>query len=82
MSSEKKQEISKDEPANTQNTQNNHNNNNSDNINDNPANNNCLTNDEYINLFYNSNNAGVNKNFPLKVVHETYKNKNEKKKNN
>ena len=66
-------EKEKNEPAN---------NNNSDNINDNPANNNCLTNDEYINLFYNSNNAGVNKNFPLKVVHETYKNKNEKKKNN
>ncbi len=76
MNSDKKQEITKEDPANTQN------NNNSDNPNNNPANNNCITNDEYINLFYNSNNAGVNKNFPLKVVHEAYKHKSEKKKNN
>lgn len=38
-------------------------------------NNNYLTNDEYIKLFYNSNNAGVNKNFPLNVIHNSYKTK-------
>ena len=37
-----------------------------------------LTNDEYIKLFYNSNNAGVNKNFPLNVIHNSYKSKNGK----
>jgi len=41
-------------------------------------NNNHLTNEEYINLFYNSNNAGVNKNFPLNVKHNSYNNKNGK----
>ena len=38
-------------------------------------NNNHLTNDEYIKLFYNSNNAGINKNFPLNVIHNSYKSK-------
>ena len=42
------------------------------------VNNNHLTNDEYIKLFYNSNNAGVNKNFPLNVIHNSYKTKNGK----
>ena len=52
---------------------NNSTNNNNDNINDNnghfPENNNYMTNDEYIKLFYNSNNAGVNRNFKLNVFH-------------
>jgi hypothetical protein len=39
---------------------------------------NHLTNEEYIKLFYNSNNAGVNKNFPLNVKHNSYNNKNAK----
>ena len=42
------------------------------------VNNNHLTNDEYIKLFYSSNNAGVNKNFPLGVMHDSYKTKNGK----
>ena len=41
-------------------------------------NNNHLTNEKYIKLFYNSNNAGVNKNFPLNVKHNSYNNKNGK----
>ena len=41
-------------------------------------NNNHLTNEEYIKLFYNLNNAGVNKNFPLNVIHNSYKTKNGK----
>lgn len=41
-------------------------------------NNNHLTNEEYIKLFYNSNNAGVNKNFPLNVKHNSYNDKNGK----
>ena len=41
-------------------------------------NSNYLTNDEYIKLFYSSNNAGVNKNFPLNVIHNSYKTKNAK----
>ena len=56
----------------------NNNDKNKDNINNNvylPVNNCCLTNDEYIKLFYNSNNSGVNKNFPLKVIRETFKSK-------
>ncbi len=52
---------------------NNSTNNNNDNINDKkghfPENNNYMTNDEYIKLFYNSNNAGVNRNFKLNVFH-------------
>ena len=42
------------------------------------VNNNHLTNDEYIKVFYSSNNAGVNKNFPLNVIHNSYKTKNGK----
>ena len=42
------------------------------------VNNNHLTNDEYIKLFYSSNNAGVNKNFPLNIIHNSYKTKNGK----
>ena len=42
------------------------------------VNNNHLTNDEYIKLFYSSSNAGVNKNFPLNVIHNSYKTKNGK----
>ena len=41
------------------------------------VNNNCLTNEEYIKLFYNSNNAGVNKNFSLNVIRNKNKSKNE-----
>ena len=37
-----------------------------------------LTNEEYIKLFYNSNNNGVNKNFPLNVIHNQKKTKNGK----
>ena len=41
------------------------------------VNNNSLTNEEYIKLFYNSNNAGVNKNFSLNVIRNKNKSKNE-----
>ena len=57
------------------------NNNNDKNINDItknanlPVNNCCLTNDEYIKLFYNSKNSGVNKNFPIKVIRDNYNTK-------
>ena len=37
-----------------------------------------LTNEEYIKLFYNSKNNGVNKNFPLNVIHNLKKEKNGK----
>ena len=41
------------------------------------VNKNYLTNEEYIKLFYNSNNAGVNKNFSLNVIRNKNKSKNE-----
>ena len=50
---------------------------NKDNI-DLALNNDFLTNEEYIKLFYNSNNAGVNKNFSLNVIRDKNKPKNEK----
>ena len=53
------------------------NNKNKDNI-DLALNNDFLTNEEYIKLFYNSNNAGVNKNFSLNVIRDKNKPKNEK----
>ena len=37
-----------------------------------------LTNEEYIKLFYNSKNNGVNKNFPLNVIHNQKREKNGK----
>ena len=49
---------------------------NKDNI-DLALNNDFLTNEEYIKLFYNSNNAGVNKNFSLNVIRDKNKPKNE-----
>ena len=49
---------------------------NKDNI-DLALNNGFLTNEEYIKLFYNSNNAGVNKNFSLNVIRDKNKPKNE-----
>ena len=49
---------------------------NKDNI-DLALNNGFLTNEEYIKLFYNSNNAGVNKNFSLNVIRGKNKPKNE-----
>ena len=52
------------------------NNKNKDNI-DLALNNDFLTNEEYIKLFYNSNNAGVNKNFSLNVIRDKNKPKNE-----
>ena len=41
------------------------------------VNKNYLTNEEYIKLFYNSNNAGVNKNFSLNIIRNKNKSKNE-----
>ena len=38
----------------------------------------CLTNEEYIKLFYNSKNEGTNKNFSLNKVYEKCKSNNEK----
>ena len=60
---------------NNKNTDDNVNNNNNANL---SINNICLTNEEYIKLFYNSKNEGINKNFPLNKVHDKCKSNNEK----
>ena len=36
---------------------------------------NCLSNDDYIKLFYNSKNSGLNKNFALNVIYNKRKSK-------
>ena len=60
---------------NNKNTDDNVNNNNNANL---SINNICLTNEEYIKLFYNSKNEGINKNFSLNKVHDKCKSNNEK----
>ena len=37
-----------------------------------------LSNDDYIKMFYNSKNSGLNKNFPLNVIYNKRKSKNSK----
>ena len=39
---------------------------------------NCLSNDDYIKLFYNSKNSGLNKNFDLNVIYNKSKSKSTK----
>ena len=39
---------------------------------------NCLSNDDYIKLFYNSKNSGLNKNFALNVIYNKRKSKSTK----
>jgi len=38
----------------------------------------CLSNDDYIKLFYNSKNSGLNKNFALNVIYNKRKSKSTK----
>ena len=71
-------ENNKNHQDSSNNKKNNNNMNNTENHEQKDNNTNHLTNEEYIKLFYNSNNAGVNKNFPLNVKHNSYNNKNVK----
>ena len=75
MEDKKQKELLKGESSDNSSEKNNIN---TKNINESTNNKAYLTNEEYIKLFYNSNNTGVNTNFPLNVIHNQKKAKNGK----